>query len=247
MRCASLVLAVVLALPATQALGAKPKIEKRTLVSDGKTRTYYLYVPERAPDAPPAPLLVTLHGSGRDGRILVDKWKKLAEKEGIVLVGPDATNREVWNIDDDGPAFLHDLVEETRRDLPIDGRRIYLFGHSAGAVFALTMASLESEYFAAAVAHAGVLQIQYHSVFGYATRKTPILLVVGSRDPLFPVSNVEATRDALVARGFPAELHEIPNHTHDYYGRSPEINRRAWDFLSRHALAQEPKYKQYRR
>lgn len=109
------------------------------------------------------------------------------------------------------------------------------------------MASLESEYFAAVAAHAGALQVQYHSVFGYPTRKTPILLIVGSRDLLFPVPTVEATRDALVASGFPVELEEIPNHTHDYYRRSCEINGRVWSFLSRHALAQQPKYMPYGR
>lgn len=245
MRRAAILLTVFLALPA--ATSAKARIEKRTVLSDGKERTYYLYVPERPAGAAPMPLLVTLHGSGRNGETLVEKWKKAADKEGIVLAGPDATNRENWNTASDGPVLLHDLVEELRAKLPIDARRIYLFGHSAGAVLALFMASLESEYFAAVAAHAGALQVQHHSVFGYATRKTPILLIVGSWDLLFPVPTVEATRDALVASGFPVELEEIPNHTHDYYRRSGEINGRVWSFLSRHALAQQPKYIPYGR
>lgn len=226
---------------------AKPKIEKLTVVSAGRERPYYLYVPERAAGSAPMPLVVTLHGSGHDGKSLVRKWRGLAEKEGIVLAGPDATDRELWNIDADGPRFLHDLVEKLRSKLPIDGRRIYLFGHSAGAVFALEMASLESEYFAAVAVHAGALESQYHNVFLYARRKTPIFMVVGTKDVFFLQPTVRGTRDALAARGFPVELVEIYNHTHDYYGRSGEINAMAWTFLSRHALPGEPKYTEYAR
>ena len=242
----ALLLAVFL-LPAAVALAAKGKTEKRSLVSGGKTRIYYRYVPSGLSAKRPAPLLVTLHGSGGNGWELVYKWRKFAEKQGIVLVGPDSTNPEIWNIDNDGPAFLHDLVEETRRDLPIDGRRIYLFGHSGGAVFAIEMAALESEYFAAAAVHAGALESQYHSVFQYANRKTPIYLIVGTRDVLFPLPSVRATRDALAERGFPVELREIWNHDHHYYVRSGRINRYSWEFLSRQVLPGEPKYKEYRR
>ena len=32
-------------------------------------------------------LLVLLHGSGRDGRSLLDQWQSLAKKEGIILLG----------------------------------------------------------------------------------------------------------------------------------------------------------------
>jgi len=244
-RAAPLFLAVFLATPA--ALSAKAKIEKRDFLSEGRPRTYYRFVPERPAGSPPAPLLITLHGSGADGRSLVEKWKKLAQKEGVVLAGPDATNREGWNTKTDGPVFFHDLVEDLRGALPIDSRRVYLFGYSAGAVLTFFIASLESEYFAAAVSNAGSLPAEHQSVLAYATRKIPILLVVGSQDPFFPVPVVEATRDVLDSRGFPVELRIIPNHTHAYYRRSEEINGVAWEFLSRQALAAEPKYRAYGR
>lgn len=240
-------LLIAAAFPAPRAEAAKGRTEKRALVSDGKKRIYYRYVPSGLTAARPAPLLLTLHGSGGNGWSLVYKWRKFAEREGIVLVGPDSTNSEIWNIDRDGPAFLHDLVEETRRNLPIDGRRIYLFGHSGGAVFAIEIAALESEYFAAAAVHAGALESQYHSVFQYASRKTPIYLIVGTRDILFPLPSVRATRDALAERGFPVELKEVWNHDHNYYVRSGKINRYSWEFLSRHSLPGDPKYKEYRR
>jgi hypothetical protein len=77
-------------------------------------------------------------------------------------------------------------------------------------------------------------------------RAAPLLLAVFLA-PLFPVPVVQATRDVLAARGFPVEFREIPHHTHAYYRRSEEINAVAWAFLSRQALAAEPKYRAYAR
>ena len=87
------------------------KIRKETIESQGKKRVYYLVVPDQATAEHPAPLLLLLHGSGRNGLSLIDKWKDLAIKEGIVLVGPDAINSQGWNSPADGPDFLHDLMD----------------------------------------------------------------------------------------------------------------------------------------
>lgn len=125
-------------------LGAAEKIVKETLTSGGRERTYYLFVPDRAAGKP-APLIVTLHGSGRDGRILVDHWQEIARKEGIIVAGPDAVNREGWHNATDGPQFLYDLVEALKARHAVDVKRVYLFGHSAGAVHAMHMGILESE------------------------------------------------------------------------------------------------------
>jgi poly(3-hydroxybutyrate) depolymerase len=189
--------------------------------------------------------VVTLHGSGRNGETLVSKWKDIAEKEKIALVGPDSSDSVHWGSPRDGPLFLHDVVELVAARYPIDGRRVYLFGHSAGAVFALQMGALESGYFAAAVIHAGSLEPGYFSVFDYATRKIPYLIVIGTRDAFFPIDSVRATRDALKSRGFSVDYVEMPGHTHDYYGSAKEINARAWEFLRKNSLPADPKYTAY--
>src|SRR5437773_2283240 len=80
----------------------------------GKKRVYYLVVPDQATAEHPAPLLLLLHGSGRNGLSLIDKWKDLAIKEGIVLVGPDAINSQGWNSPADGPDFLHDVISDLK-------------------------------------------------------------------------------------------------------------------------------------
>lgn len=186
-----------------------------------------------------------LHGSGRDGRLLLEKWRDCASKEGIVLVGPDASDRAGWTTPVDGPEFLFNLVESLKKRYPIDPQRVYLFGHSAGAVFGLIMALDESEYFAAAAVSAGALLPQQYSIIDSADRKIPIFIQVGTRDEFFPMEFVRATRDVLKKRGFPIELKEIPDHNHNYYAIADQINQDAWNFLKEHQLSNAPKYVHY--
>lgn len=218
---------------------AAATITKETIDSGGRARTFYLLAP---PTEGPAPLVILLHGSGRNGKILVDHWKKLAEKEGIVLAGPDSINSRGWTFPVDGPRFLRDVVDEVKTRVPIDERRVYLFGHSAGAMFALQIAPLETTYFASVAVHAGAINASEYANLKLGERKVPFLIMVGTEDPGFPLKEVRATRDAIEAAGHPVVLREILKHNHDYYRRSASINEWAWEFLAQHALQSPQKY-----
>lgn len=221
------------------------KIAKERLQSQGKSRTYYLFVADNVSPNASVPLIVLLHGSGRNGLSLLEKWKELAKKEGIIIVGPDAISSQGWKIPDDGPDFIYELVESLKKRYPINPRRVYLFGHSAGAGQALYLSLLESEYFAATAIHAGALTSDDGPYIDKAKRKIPISIFVGTNDQFVPLSIVRATRDTLNARGFKPELTEIKGGTHWYYDRAPEINQSAWEFLKTRALDSEPKYETY--
>ena len=223
---------------------AKDEITKELLTSQGKTRVYYLYVPPTIKAGTPAPLIVMLHGSGRIGISLVEKWKDLAKKEGIIIAGPDATNTRGWASPQDGPDFLHDLVEELKTKYSINPRRVYLFGHSSGATFALEMSLLESQYFAAVAIHAGALPADAFEI-DLAKRKIPIYIQVGDSDQFFPLKAVRATRDALNAKGFATELTELPGHDHNYYDVAAKTNNSAWEFLKKHELESDPSYRKF--
>lgn len=222
------------------------KVLKETIRSNEKDRTYYLVVPEKIAADTTVPLVVLLHGSRRNGLSLVEKWKDLAKKEGIIIVGPDALNLQGWIIPDDGPDLIRELVDALKAKFPINNRRVYLFGHSAGAGQALYLSLLESEYFAATAVHAGALETNDDVYIKAAKRKIPIAIFVGTNDNFFPLPLVRATRDALNSAGFKSQLTEIQGHTHWYYDRATEINKSAWDFLKVHELGGEPKYEQHR-
>jgi poly(3-hydroxybutyrate) depolymerase len=237
-------LALTLLLLSSLSASAKDDITKELITSNGKTRPYYLYVPSTIKG--PAPLIVMLHGSNRTGITLVEKWKDYAKKEGIIIAGPDASNLAGWASPQDGPDYLHDLVEELKGKYPINPRRVYLFGHSAGASFALYMSLMESQYFAATAIHAGSLRDQGMDLIELAKRKIPISIQVGDSDQFFPLKDVRETRDALKEADFPVELIEIANHDHWYYDKAAKFNQTAWEFLKKYELDSEPLYQQYK-
>jgi len=236
---------VLLALLAT--LQADAKVEKLTLGSGRDAHSYYLYVPEKATPGP-APLLILLHGSGRNGKSLVDPWLPLARSEGIVLLAPDASDPRAWRFPQEGPDFFHELIDTVlAAHKIIDPKRMYVFGHSAGAIQGLDLGVLEPEYFAAVAVHAGVVSPEMGPLLDRAARKIPMAIWIGTRDDAFPLDAVRRTRDVLVAHGFTIQFTEIPNHTHDYYTTSAQTNREAWAFLQQHTLATDPKFQEYQR
>jgi len=186
---------------------------------------------------------VALHGSGGNGASLIDRWRDLAEEEKVILVGPDSRNPDFWAAPVDGPDFLYDIIERLKKAYPIDPRRVYLFGHSAGAVFTLLTSLWQSQYFAAAALHGGALE-GFEAVDGIAAakRKVPMVILSGTADPIFPITGVRITRDTLRNAGFPISLIEIPGHGHNYFAISSKINRQAWDYLKQYVLPADPYY-----
>jgi tetratricopeptide (TPR) repeat protein len=239
-----IVLAFLIAFAPVSALAQK--IAKETIVSEGKKRTYYIYVPKSVQPSSPVPLVVLLHGSNHVGLSLAEKWDSLAEKEGVIIVAPDSAESSHWSVPGDGPAFLHELVESVKTKYPINPKKVYLFGHSGGALFALLMSLYESEYFAATAIHAGALYPEATVLIDLAKRKTPIQIQVGTVDEFFPLKSVRASRDLLNTRGFAVQLIELPGHNHWYYDLAPRLNQTAWEFLKTYELSGEPRYEEYK-
>lgn len=223
---------------------SKSQITKQTIEFGGKKRAYYLYVPEKV--APKPPLILTLHGSGRDGSSLVEKWKDIADKEGFILAGPNSINPARWSSTDDSEDFLRELVQQLISQYSIDPTKVFLFGHSAGAVYALNLSMSQSEYFAATAIHAGSWRSSEElNIVRLAKRKTPIAIFVGDVDQYFPLDSVKKTEELLKSNQFPIEVTVMKGHDHWYYDLAKDINRNAWAFLKQHSLTTEPKFTQY--
>lgn len=202
---------------------------KLTFEFAGVSRTYYSFIPDVEG---PMPIVVLLHGSGRDGKVMVDAWRDLASKERFIVAAPNSYDPASWAFKTDSTGFFHAVVEQVKAKHAIDESRIYLFGHSAGAIHALVLAIVDSRYYAAAAVHAGALPSGYEKLlFAQADRRTPIAIWVGSKDPLFSVEAVTATKREFEAHGFPVKLSVIPDHDHNYYLISDAINQDAWGFL----------------
>jgi dienelactone hydrolase len=221
-------------------------IVKGPLDYAGHDRTYWLQVPDK--EAAPAPLVVLLHGSGGSGLFMVQQWHDEAAARGIVLFAPDSLHQDAgWDLHDDGPGYIHAVIAAVAAQHPVDFRRLYVFGQSGGAVYTLTLAMLESEYFAAAAFHAGGWRRPAeYKVMDAATRKIPIAMWVGDQDECFSTASVNTTEHVLIGAGFPAELHLLDGRRHSYLDVPADFHDRVWTFLSSHTLDGPPKYVEYR-
>jgi poly(3-hydroxybutyrate) depolymerase len=231
-------------LGAASTAGAIQRPASRTIRFDRHERAYQLLIPAQAA-AGPVPLIVLLHGRGGNGQRPMAAWQGLARDQGIALVAPNSLN-EGWAIlQGDGPDFFQALIETVKQDAAIDGRRVYLFGHSSGGHQALALGPLESEYFAAVAVHAGALGPSERLFLQQARRKIPVAMWHGMADSVVPLQMGRDTRDLLRSLQFPVTLNEITSHTHDYYSRSIRINTEAWAFLKAHSLTTDPIYRPY--
>jgi poly(3-hydroxybutyrate) depolymerase len=211
------------------AASASGKITRSVIRFENKDRICTFFLPDGVTG--PRPAILLLHGSGRNGRIMIDEWKDLAQKEGILLVAPDAYHAESWNLNWDSPDFLRFAIGKLHELHAVDLHRIYIFGHSAGAEYALILALLDSRLYAATAIHAGMLLPDFYSYLPKAERRMPIAIWSGDSDPNFPAVTVRDTAQRFEKNGFAVKLTIMPHHDHNYYAVSGEVNRKAWTFF----------------
>jgi polyhydroxybutyrate depolymerase len=133
-----------------------------------------LYRPP-APANQALPVVLALHGSGIDARVMTYfcGLDELAVRAGFAVVYPNGTGRTSrnlsWNagrccgfaqregVDD--VAFIDALLDELPRHLPVDARRIYVTGMSAGGMMAYRLAAELSHRIAAIAPVAGGMEL----------------------------------------------------------------------------------------
>lgn len=132
----------------------------------------YYYLPSEG-DLRKMPVVVTMHGNGRDPWAAVSYWKEHAEKYGVVVIAPEFSMEAFGSnylygglqtpeggIRTDGKSLykaVDAIFHEARQRWDIRAKKYYLFGHSAGSQFVHRMLLLHpSEYVErAAAANAG--------------------------------------------------------------------------------------------
>jgi poly(3-hydroxybutyrate) depolymerase len=237
--------AVVVAASAALTAQSDERDQRFSLTSNGRDRSYRVFVPEGFGKGGPGPAVVLFNGSGSPVDGLLDPWKDIARKDGVLLIGQTAFAQGAWRIPEDSPDFTQAVIESAATKFAIDPRRVYLFGHSGGAGHALLLGLLESEYFAAVGAHAGALRDSDRPLLDVPKRKIPMAIWVGTKDQMVPLKMVRDTLAILTSRGFPARVSEIPGHTHSYGERAREVTDAAWEFLRKETLPADPKFYRY--
>lgn len=179
-----------------------------------------LYVPETwEASAPPAPLVVALHGGSGHGRDFLWSWLREARSRSVLLLSPTALER-TWSImggeDVDAPR-LRAAVEDVVTRYHVDRTRVLLTGMSDGATYALLCGLAEGMPFTHLAPACGVLHplLLARGDIRQA-RGRPIYLVHGALDWMFPVQTARMSREALELAGARVVYREIGDLSHTY-------------------------------
>ncbi|HVT80845.1 MAG TPA: alpha/beta fold hydrolase [Phycisphaerae bacterium] len=150
-------------------------------------RSYILRFPKKYDGKAKLPLVMLLNGANDSAAYAEAAYHfdEKAEKENFVLVIPDALGEfHVWNSHGDSDAakddiaFLTKLLETLPKDYAIDPKRVYIAGHSAGAMMTYRMAGERSDLVAAIGIVAGVVD----SDFPAPKQPVPLIAFHGKED-----------------------------------------------------------------
>jgi len=199
--------------------------EQTCMMHDNIKRCWFTFIPDSAKNKDGrVPVVVHLHGAGGCASLPAMTWGNIAEENGFVVVWPQGTKWQIpfvpdwfpdmvlrlncWNdgsqlfgaekagIDDMG--FLKKMVQTVLTDEKLDSNRLYMSGHSNGAVMAQRFAVQTSNVVAGILAVGGNVfpndncdsdedkdcWKEGQTIEDY--RPTPIMIVSGKNDHVNP-------------------------------------------------------------
>jgi len=239
---AALLLALALAAPAAAASVSTGFLD-RTVKVGREAYRYQVYVPSDYSTSKAWPLIVSLHGNGRQGsdgmlQTGTDFAVRIRENRGpfpAIVVFPQAKAGTRWFY----PAMEQLVMAELDRTISefrVDPARVYLQGYSMGGTGGYRLAAKWPERFAAVVVVAGrisaganytaeeieidraanpaVAATDPFSAFAAKLGKTPLWIFHGDADAVVPVEDSRHLVAALKEMGAPVRYTELPGADH---------------------------------
>ena len=236
-------LAALFAAPA-MAVNTQTGFLDRAVTVGGESYRYQVYLPADYTPAKAWPLIVSLHGNGRQGsdgmRQTGTDFAIRVRENGApfpaIVIFPQARVRTRWFY-----PLMQQLVmaelDATTSEFHVDRSRTYLHGYSMGATGSYRLAFKSPERFAAVVAVAGRIEPGAHytpeeiaidratnpavasgdpfPAFAARLAKTPLWIVHGDADAQVPVDQSRRLVAALKSVGAPVRYTELPGADHD--------------------------------
>lgn len=166
-----------------------------TMIHDGLTRSYTLYVPASYTPGTPAPVVLNFHGytSTAFEQFYYGDFRAIADTAGFLIVVPmgtlDATGTTYWNsgwggtVDDIG--FTSALIDEVAATYSVNLDRVYSTGMSNGGFMSYTLACSLSNRIAAIASVTGTMNEGQNQTCN-AQHPTPVLEIHGTADATVP-------------------------------------------------------------
>ena len=171
------------------------------------------------------PLVILLHGYTSSGRRIDNYFKvsDLVDDYDFLFVAPDGTQETTgrqnrfWNATDaccnffesevDDSGYIRSIIEEMQKVYNVDGRRIYLIGHSNGGFMSYRMAYEHSDKISAIVSLAGANHREQRDPPPNAVH---ILQIHGTNDRIIDFQGGD-TREYFNGRGgrYPGALRSV--------------------------------------
>jgi polyhydroxybutyrate depolymerase len=162
-----------------------------TLTSDGRERSYSLYLPPAYDGNRPLPIVLDFHGfagTARDQEAY-SAFRKKAETEGFISVTPDGTGApQRWYLAGsrlpgytDDVAFVRQLIDRLEAELCVDAARVYATGISNGGGFASLLGCELNDKIAAIAPVAGEL---FAAPRCQGKAAMPVIAFHGTDDPV---------------------------------------------------------------
>ena len=171
---------------------------------NGKNYPYALFLPESSGPDETIPLVVVLHGLGSNGANTLPAWVERLGKKVAVLC-PTYPMGAWWA----RPAeeMVLNLIDETREKYNIDSDRVFLAGLSNGAIGAYMIGMFYPDRFAGLIPIAGSITPRYMH-FLVNLRNTPIYMIQGAHDPIFPIQLSRRIHKILSDMKYPVRYRE---------------------------------------
>ena len=142
-----------------------PGVTYVEMTVDGKLRDYRLFVPPGLDLGKPVPLVVVLHGAPIDAQGMENliHFDAVAAKAGFISASPNGCDG-LWSYADGGPKQADDdFIEQTILQLearyPVNPRRVYLVGASAGSWLEYRLACDFADHITAIASVAGTMRL----------------------------------------------------------------------------------------
>ncbi len=179
---------------------------------------YTLYIPEDYSPERPLPLIVALHGGHGQGSEYVWTWLRPARSNRYAILAPKSLGN-TWDmtVPSRDTRSVMRMFDEVTREYSIDRARVYLSGLSDGGIFTYILGLEQSQLFRGLAPVAGALHLAVDQMLREGRGKdTPIFVVHGVHDFIFPVTFTRQTCNLLKQIGYNVTYEELPDWGHAF-------------------------------